>query len=194
MIGDAELILLSLDEPAVFEAVFDRYHSRIFGYLARRVGPDAAEDLASEVFVAAFRQRGSFRSDATNAAPWLFGIAANLARHHHRSLRRGRLAFGKAAARDAIWFDPDLEGRIDAQRLGDELTRSLNHLRDKDREVLLLYALADLSYQEIAEALGIPIGTVRSRLSRTRERLRNLPGLIGQPEDEQPTQLPEGGG
>jgi RNA polymerase sigma factor (sigma-70 family) len=194
MIGDAELILASIDEPVAFETVFDRYHGRIFGYLARRVGPDVAEDLASEVFVAAFRQRGTFHADAISAAPWLFGIAANLARHHHRSQRRGRLAFGRAAERGVIWLDPDLEQRVDAARLGEELARSLQSLRVKDREILLLYALADLSYREIAAALGIPIGTVRSRLSRTRERLRNHPGLTGQLGNEPPTQLPEGGG
>jgi len=193
MTGDAELILLSRHEPAVFEAIFDRYHSRIFGYLAKRVGPDAAEDLASEVFTAAFRQRASFRVDATSAGPWLFGIAANLAKHHYRSQRRGRFAHSKAAAGSVIWLDPELEQRIDAAQLGAELVRALQSLRSMDREVLLLYALADLTYREIAEALAIPVGTVRSRLSRTRKRLRNRPGLRGQLEDEAPTQLPEGG-
>ncbi len=171
---DPEVIAASLADGAAFEPIFERYYRRIFGYLAKRVGPGAAEDLASEVFAVAFRQRSTFRPEVASAAPWLFGIAANLARRHYRSHSRRIRAFGRAAGGSAVWFDPDLEGRIDAQQRGSEFTKVLNTLRSQDREVLLLYALADLSYDEISAALSIPVGTVRSRLSRTRSRLRNL--------------------
>lgn len=171
---DREVMKASLEDPALFHLIFDRYHARIYAYLAGRVGAVAAEDLASEVFIVAFRQRASFRSDAESARPWLYGIAANLARGHHRSASRRRRAYSRAPATSVVWIDPDTSVRVDAARQVKGLTGELNKLRAKDREVLLLYALADLSYAEIAEALGIPIGTVRSRLSRTRARLRNL--------------------
>jgi RNA polymerase sigma factor (sigma-70 family) len=172
--NDGEVMRASVDDPAAFQVVFDRYHSRIFSYLAGRVGPTDAEDLASDVFVAAFRQRAKFRNDAVSAGPWLYGIAANLARRHYRSSARRRRAYGRAPSGGGVWFDPDAVAHIDAERRVRSLRDELNRLRSKDREVLFLYALADLSYAEIAEALDIPIGTVRSRLSRIRERLRNL--------------------
>lgn len=190
--SDGDAVRASVDDPAAFSPVFDAYHSRIFSYLAKRVGPADAEDLASEVFVAAFRQRKSFRSDAVSAGPWLYGIAANLAKCHARSQARRRRAFGRAASRGVVWFDPDLAVRVDAQRRASELASSLRRLRRQDREVLLLYALADPSYSEIAEALNIPVGTVRSRLSRTRSQLRNLLPPEGQQENGSHNQV--GGG
>lgn len=181
---DRELMLASLEDPALFQVIFDRYHSMIFSYLAGRVGAEAAADLASEVFLAAFRQRASFRDDAISARPWLYGIAANLARRHHRSAARRRRAYMRAPVSSVVWIDPDSALRVDAARQIQRLTAELSSLRSKDREVLLLYALADLSYSEIAEALDIPVGTVRSRLSRTRTRLRNLLPGEGQSVDD----------
>jgi RNA polymerase sigma-70 factor (ECF subfamily) len=172
-LSDAALIAASLDNGDAFETIFDRYYSRIFGFLVNRVGPSAAEDLASEVFTIAFKQRSTFRPDVPIAGPWLFGIAANLARRHFRSNARRARALGRVAP-SAVWFDPDLEAQIDARQRVGELTKVLGRLREQDREVLLLYAVADLSYEEISQALSIPVGTVRSRLSRTRTRMRNL--------------------
>lgn len=189
---DGEVMRSSLDDPAAFNTVFDRYYARIFSYLAARVGPSDAEDLASEVFVAAFRQRATFHADAVSAAPWLYGIAANLARRHHRSMARRRRAYLRAPTTDVVWFDPDPTVHIDAERRIELLGKELKRLRGDDLEVLLLYALADLSYAEIAEALGIPVGTVRSRLSRTRERLRNLLAAEGQQEGDN-RDIPGGG-
>lgn len=171
--SDADLIQASIEDPVRFEPIFDRYYRRVFGYLAKKVGTDAAGDLTSDVFTAAFAQRHRFRLEAENAAPWLFGIAANLARRHARSLRRRARALQRTAHSDYLWLDPDIEARVDAQRELQALNSGLAALRAADREVLLLYALADLTYAEIADALRIPIGTVRSRLSRARRRLRN---------------------
>jgi RNA polymerase sigma-70 factor (ECF subfamily) len=182
--SDSEVMRSSLDDPAIFQVVFDRHHARIFSYLARRVGISDAEDLASEVFVAAFRQRADFRSESESAAPWLYGIAANMARRHFRAKVRRRRAYGRAPATPAVWFDPDTADRVDAERRVELIAEHLNRMRSKDREVLFLYSLAGLSYVEIADALGVPVGTVRSRLSRTRERLRNLLPDDGQVQDE----------
>lgn len=181
----------SRDDPAAFSVVFDRYHGRIFSYLAARVGPSDAEDLTSEVFIAAFRQRETFREDATSAGPWLYGIAANMARRHHRSQSRRLRAYLRTPVGATVWFDPDPAVHLDAARRVELLGRELKRLRRKDLEVLLLYAIADLSYGEIAEALGIPVGTVRSRMSRTRSRLRNLLPEEGRQGDGGET---EGGG
>jgi RNA polymerase sigma-70 factor (ECF subfamily) len=174
----------SLDDPAAFSVVFDRYYARIFSYLAARVGPSDAEDVASEVFVAAFRQRDTFRPEVASAGPWLYGIAANLARRHHRSRARRRRAYLRAPTDAVVWFDPDPAIHVDAMRRIEVLRSELKRLRAEEIEVLLLYALADLSCAEIAEALGIPVGTVRSRLARTRERLRNLLPDDGQQEGD----------
>jgi RNA polymerase sigma-70 factor (ECF subfamily) len=179
-VTDRDVMRSSLGDPAAFEAIFDRYHARIFRYLAARAGAAAAEDLASEVFVVAFQQRESFRPEATSAGPWLYGIAANMARRHHRAHARRRRAYGRAAGPGVMWLDPDSASRVDAERQVRLLTSELKRLRTKDLEVLLLYALGDLTYAEIAEALDIPVGTVRSRLSRIRERFRNRIPLEGQ--------------
>jgi len=191
-LSDTEAIAASLEEGTAFEVVFERHYGRIYGYLAKRVGPSAAEDLASDVFAVAFQQRATFHPDATSAGPWLYGIAANLAKRHYRSLSRHRRAIGRAGGGSAVWLDPDLEGRIDAQRRATELNKVLSRLRSQDREVLLLFALADLSYDEIGLALSIPVGTVRSRLSRTRSRLRNLLPPEGQ-QGSSTVDKPEGG-
>ncbi len=170
---DGEVIRASLADATAFGVIFERYHARIVGYLACRVGPDVAEDLASEVFLAAFRQRASFRKDTANAAPWLYGIAINLVRHWRRSNVRRRRAYCRAAGSSSTWIDPDVDSRVDAERCSTELGWLIGCLSNGDRDVLLLFALAELSYPEIAEALSIPLGTVRSRLSRTRHRLQH---------------------
>lgn len=181
---DGELIRASESEPRLFEAVFLRHYDQVFRYLVRRTGRDVGSDLASEVFAVAFAVRHKFWPEATSAAPWLFGIAANLARRHARSAERKTRAYLRLTPPDS---DPGvvdgLEDRVDAQRHAHSLNRALGKLRQKDREVLLLFALGELSYGEIAEALGIPVGTVRSSLSRTRRRLRtDLDELFWSPE------------
>ncbi len=178
--SDADLIRASLEDPEQFAPVFERHYRAVYAYLARRVGPDAGADLASEAFVVAFRKRATFRSEAKSAAPWLMGIAANLARRHARSARRGRRAVRRLSGADVVAWDEDAEPRLDAERLRGALTEAISGLRSQDREILLLYALSDLSYPEIAEALGIPPGTVRSRMFRMRRVIRNHMEHIGQ--------------
>lgn len=176
---DAEIIVRSWDHPDVFELIFDRHYMVIYRHLARRAGPEVAGDIASEVFVRAFAARRRYRTEYPSARPWLFGIATNLLRQHFRSSRRATSAFWKMAGRSPVTTadrTAAADARVDAQALGGQLQAGLDELRDGDREVLLLYAWEDLSYAEIAEALGIPIGTVRSRLSRARRRFRELAG------------------
>ena len=176
---DGEAIRASTTRPEAFEHVFTRHYPRVFRYLARRVGADVGSELASEVFAEAFAARTRFRADAEDAGPWLYGIAANLARRQARTWRRSKRAglrtLGDAVAR----VDASLEERIDAMGLRESLEDAVSRLKPNDREVLLMYALTDLSYAEVAEALEIPVGTVRSRLSRAREQVATRLGHLG---------------
>ncbi len=160
---DAIVIERSLDQPQVFAAIFDRHFDAVHGYARRRLGRSLAEEIASETFIRAFDRRASFDASRVDARPWLFGIAANLMRRHWRTERRRLNALGRLETSSSA--EPAAEERAD-------LVTALNSLPAREREALLLYALADLSYDEIAEALDLPIGTVRSRLSRARERIR----------------------
>jgi len=172
--NDGEAIRASLERPEAFEPIFERHYGVIARYLVRRVGPDAGAELASEVFTIAFANRGRFLDDAKDARPWLYGIAANLARRQARSWKRQRRVEQRARDNNAIWLDPASEDRLDAERLRVVLARAVAQLRSNEREVLLMHALTELTYREVAEALSIPIGTVRSRMSRARRHVRDI--------------------
>ena len=158
---DATLIEQSLAEPEQFGVIFERYFSQIHQYLVRRVGTKIADDLAAEVFVAAFAQRQRYDLARDCARPWLYGIATNLAGSHLRQEQRRYRALarlgrppGHPAMRTLI------ADRVSASAAGPALAGALAALDRGDRDVLLLVALADLSYPEVAESLGIPYGTV----------------------------------
>jgi RNA polymerase sigma-70 factor (ECF subfamily) len=170
--SDGEIIAASADDAALFAVVFDRHFAEVQRYLARRVGVALADELAAETFVAAFRGRQTFDLVAVDARPWLFGIAANLMRRHWRTERRRLRAYARTGV-DRVGDElADAEERVDAAAAGPRLAAALASLSRADREVLLLFAWADLSYEEIAVAVAIPVGTVRSRLSRARTRMR----------------------
>jgi RNA polymerase sigma factor (sigma-70 family) len=179
--SDAQVIAASRSEPHVFATIFDRHYDAVHRYLARRVGADLADDLAAEAFTEAFDFRARFDTARADARPWLFGIATNLLRHHHRSEARRLRAYARV---DRPTDMPEAEGaietRLDAQRAAPMIATALAQLSTDERDVLLLFAWADLRYEEIAVALQIPIGTVRSRLNRARGRLRELIGRSGQ--------------
>jgi RNA polymerase sigma factor (sigma-70 family) len=186
--SDAAVIRASLDDGAWFGEIFDRHFAEIDRYLARRVGWALADEIASEVFVIAFRSRGRYDPAVADARPWLFGIAANLARRHWRTERRCLRAYARTGV-DAVWDEAgDIDRRLDALAAGRELAAALAALSPGEREVLLLFAWADLGYEEIATALGIPVGTVRSRLSRGRTRVRELIAPTGQLSVDRPTE------
>jgi len=162
-----------LDDEA-FTLLFDRYYPAIYGYLRRRVTADLAAEVAAETFLAAYRQRAKFDSARGDAKPWLFGIAANLMRRQRRREKRELRAYARSGV-DPVGADLDgVEARLDAQVEARRLASELADLPAAHREVLLLYAWADLSYEEISDALDIPVGTVRSRLARCRRRLGDL--------------------
>jgi RNA polymerase sigma-70 factor, ECF subfamily len=174
--SDAEILARASKQPELFGVVFDRHFATIHRYLERRVGRDGADELSGEVFRIAFEQRGRFRPLHDSALPWLYGVATNLTLKRWRREARYLRALGRL---EGGWRgeDTDLaeeEERISAQGLRAELLDALGHLPNGDRDVLLLVAWEELSYEEVAAALDIPSGTVRSRLNRARRTLREL--------------------
>jgi RNA polymerase sigma-70 factor (ECF subfamily) len=179
--SDAQIIAASRSEPHAFATIFDRHFDAVHRYLARRVGADLADDLAAEAFTEAFNVRARFDTARTDARPWLFGIATNLLRHHRRSEARRLRAYARVDRPPGTYeAEGVIEARLDAQRAAPMIAAALAQLSTDERDVLLLYAWADLRYEEIAIALEIPIGTVRSRLNRARGRLRELIERSGQ--------------
>jgi RNA polymerase sigma factor (sigma-70 family) len=172
MPSDAQLIARARTDPTAFATIFDRHHDAIHAYLRRRLDPPIAEELAAETFARALRGTARYDNDRAEALPWLYGIAANLARRHRRTELRRLRAYARTG-RDPLADDHgDAPARLDAAAAGPRLAAALAELRPDDREALLLLAWAELSYDEISAALGIPVGTVRSRLHRARRVLR----------------------
>lgn len=172
---DAELVA---GDAATFGVLFDRHARLLHRYCAGRVGADAADDLVSEAFYLAFKQRDRYDAARHDALPWLYGIATNLVRRRSRQESARYRAMAQAAGGHESADEPAQRAidRIDAGGYTRLITKTLAKMPHKQRDVLLLYALADLDYQEIAAALGIPLGTVRSTLHRARKRLqRALP-------------------
>jgi RNA polymerase sigma factor (sigma-70 family) len=159
-----------------FEELFERHARRVYNYCFRCTADwTAAEDLTSAVFLEAWKKRRQLRlSTATESLlPWLLGVATNLVRNRGRRLERFGRAMKELWVRQARVDDnPDLVAQaVDEERMA-ALLAAIKRLPRVEQEVLALYAWADLTYGEIAEALQVPVGTVRSRLARARKRLR----------------------
>jgi RNA polymerase sigma factor (sigma-70 family) len=169
---DAELVTSSVRDPEAFTQLFERHWQAIFRYCQSRAG-SAGEDIAAEAFRVAFDRRGRYDTGYGDARPWLFGIASNLLRDHFRTARREEHKLTRSAALDALEQTADETGKLERQLLGPELADALQGLPAADRDALLLLAWADLDYEQIAQALGVPLGTVRSRIHRARQRVRD---------------------
>ncbi|AYG04481.1 RNA polymerase sigma factor [Gryllotalpicola protaetiae] len=173
MSTDRDIVVGSQTDPAMFGLLFPRHSDRIFRYAAKRVGAEAAQDIMSETFVVAFRRRARFDTEYEDAGPWLFGIATVLIRRHRAGEARvlRALEAATAAFREGGDGGQAIIERLDAERDVAGLAPAIAALPRRDRETLLLYAWADLDYAGVAAALGVPIGTVRSRLNRVRRKL-----------------------
>jgi RNA polymerase sigma-70 factor (ECF subfamily) len=175
---DAAVIQRSWREPEEFAVLFDRHAPRIHRYVARRVGRDVADDLVAETFLAAFGKRRRYDLRYADATPWLYGIATNLIGQHRREeARQFRI---QQAARP----DPELPGHaervaadVTAQAMRGVLMAALAGLAAADRDVLVLIAWEQLTYEEAGRCLGVPVGTVRSRLHRARAKVREALAL-----------------
>lgn len=173
--SDAEIIVASLAEAHEFSAIYERYFEAVYRYVARRLGAGAAGDVTAEVFVRAFELRRRYDKTRESCRPWLYGIASNVVRDQLRQQRRRQRAYVRAMETEASTGAIEAaEDRAAAALMVPRINAALGKLSEGDRETLLLHALADLTYEEIAIALGVPIGTVRSRLSRAREKMREL--------------------
>ena len=159
--------------PAAFEAAFQQNFSPVYRFIARRVGPALAEDLAAETFATAYRRRASFDPRRASLRSWLYGIAANLVRNHWRAEQHLLALDARLLPEvDASGSAEAVDDRVTAAMLAPRLATALAQLTADQRDVLLLCAWAELSHEEIAAVLGVAPGTVRSRLSRARAALR----------------------
>jgi RNA polymerase sigma-70 factor (ECF subfamily) len=171
--------------PLSFDEAFEAEFPGLYRYLSRRVGATLADDVASETFGTAFRNWERF-DQSRPLRPWLYGIAANHLRHHWRSERRLLRLYARVGVDPVATEETDVEELSENPVLKRRLADCLARLKPRDRELLLLHAWAELSDTEIATALQIPIGTVKSRLSRVRGRLRNQLAADGQLGSEPP--------
>jgi RNA polymerase sigma-70 factor, ECF subfamily len=165
--SDAECLARSLNEPTAFELIFDRHFGAVHRYLHRRAGRDLADELTAETFALAFSRRESCRASGS-VLPWLYGIATNLLHRYRRAERRQLHAYSRSGVDRSVAYEDEADARVDGSSLDARLAGALAAMRPRERDALLLYALADLSYEEVALALDVPVGTVRTWLHRAR--------------------------
>jgi RNA polymerase sigma-70 factor (ECF subfamily) len=163
----------SLGEPEAFGLIYDRHAATLLRFLGRRAGARVAEGLVGELFRIAFERRKAFDPSRGSALPWLYGIGSNLLMKHRRGEARRLRASARMAADEAADRRAGATA-LDARLLFPRVAGAIEALPDDERAALLLFAWEELSYQSVAEALDLPIGTVRSRLNRARARLREL--------------------
>jgi RNA polymerase sigma-70 factor (ECF subfamily) len=171
--NDADLIRESLVRPEAFAALYDRHAAALHRFAARRLGRQAADDIVADTFLTAFRLRERYQLDRPDARPWLYGIAVRLIGRRRRA--EARMWRAVARSTPAARADHDLDrsdDRLAARAVQGPLASAVAGLSSRDRDVLLLVAWAEFSYDEVAAALEIPVGTVRSRLNRARRQLR----------------------
>ncbi|WP_030906053.1 RNA polymerase sigma factor [Streptosporangium amethystogenes] len=173
---DATLIERSLNEPESFAVLFDRHAPLLHRYVTRRLGPGEAEDVVADTFLAAFQRRGDYDRGRPDARPWLYGIASNVIGKRRRTERSLYQAYIRSGVHPAEIPGVQVEDGVNTLAVNRPLARALLGLKRADRDVLLLVAWAELSYQEVADALAIPLGTVASRLNRARTQIRQALG------------------
>ncbi len=171
MSNDSEIIGASVDDPTVFGAIFERHAAAIGGYARRRVGIDAVDDILSETFLIAFKRRESYDLSRESARPWLLGIATKVMHRYRRTEVREWRAIATAEPEEVASHEGRSDSRLDASAALRAIAPQIAALSQKERDVLLLHAWGDLTYEQIADALQIPVGTVRSRLNRVRTKL-----------------------
>lgn len=174
-IEDAYFIQASDHDPEAFAQLYDRHAEKLYRYAARRIGPESAEDVVAETFLVAYRRRRRFDQSRRTALPWLYGILTNEIAQYRRCERARYRALARTIQEQLVVEGPadQVAAMVTAQAVREPLASALAQLASRDRDVLLLVAWSGLSYAEVADALTIPIGTVRSRLSRARRKIRD---------------------
>ncbi|MEV4180286.1 RNA polymerase sigma factor [Streptosporangium canum] len=184
---DAAVIERSRREPEQFATLFTRHAPALKRYVIRRLGQDPAEDIVAETFTVAFQSLESYDLSRDDARPWLYGIATNLIRRHRRREISLYRALSRTGADSVIEpFTDQVDRRVAVDGARRRLAAALAGLPRGHRDALLLVAWAELTYEQAAQALDVPVGTVRSRISRARNRLRRVLG------DIDPTSASEG--
>lgn len=170
---DAEIIRASRRRPELFEEIYRRHVDAVYRFAVGRVGVLEAEDVVADTFVRALSLRHRYRHDRPNALPWLFGVAANIVRERRRRAARAHRAHRRLAGRRHVEVDTleQIPERLDAESMSDALAEALTSLSDVEYRTLMLVTVGGLTYQETADELGVPIGTVRSRTARARAKL-----------------------
>ena len=170
---DATVIRDSMSDPERFAVLVRRHAPAIQRYVTRRIGREAAEDVVAETFLIAFRQRGYYTDDGRDCLPWLYGIATRLAHRHWRGETRQLNLLARTGI-DPVTepFTDRVDAEVSANAAKARLAAAVARLPAGQRDALLLLVWADLSYDQIARATGVPMGTVQSRISRARRRLR----------------------
>jgi RNA polymerase sigma-70 factor (ECF subfamily) len=172
-------------EATAFGTIFERHAGAVYNFCFRRTGDWAqAEELTAIVFLEAWRRRTQVELERSDALPWLLGVATNVHRNLRRSQRRHRAALERLPRERVADFAVDVDERLDDQRQMRAALRALQTLPCADQDVLALCVWEELTYEQAAVALGVPVGTVRSRLSRARARLRELTSDPGHGWDE----------
>ncbi len=172
-------------ETDAFGTIFERHARTVYNYCFRRTGDwSQAEELTAIVFLEAWRRRGQVVLERDNALPWLFGVATNVLRNLRRSQRRHGAALERLPRERVADFAGDVDERLDDERQMRAALRALRSLSREDQDVLALCVWEELTYEQAALALGVPVGTIRSRLSRARARLRELTSNPGHEWDE----------
>jgi len=178
-LADCTVIRQSLRRPEQFAVLYDRYATALHRYAGRRVGDEVADDLVAATFLAAFRARQRYDLARANARPWLFGILTKeIARRHRTEKARFRALQRARSDRPVDGLADQVAADVTARAARGLLAAALARLSPAERGVLLLIAWGDLSYDEAAQALAIPVGTVRSRLNRARRKVRDALGGI----------------
>ncbi|HEY2575330.1 MAG TPA: RNA polymerase sigma factor [Streptosporangiaceae bacterium] len=181
-------------DTAAFEALFERYAASVYNHAFRLTGSwSTAEEVVSLTFLEAWRLRGAVHADGGSLQPWLLGITVNVARNVRRAARRHQAAMSRLPPPPAVPdFAEELAGRLDDEAMVAATRTAVAGLRPREREVLALCVWSGLDYATAAETLGVPVGTVRSRLSRARRRLQKLAAAStpasapGQPKSARP--------
>ncbi|MHB8380651.1 MAG: RNA polymerase sigma factor [Acidimicrobiales bacterium] len=179
------------NDGSAFTILFERHSQAVYNHCFRRTASwSSAEDLTSIVWVEVWRRRKDARLHSDSILPWLLAIANNCLRNFQRSHRRHSKFLARVRPINTDDFTEDADGRLDDERRMAEVLFALSGLRIEDQEIIALCDWAGLSYAETATALGVPIGTARSRLSRAHGRIRaslNIPPTDTRPMDILPS-------
>jgi RNA polymerase sigma factor (sigma-70 family) len=174
---DEELLARLRADPAAFVAFYDRHVDQVVRFAARRLrDPEAVADAVAAVFVELFEGAGRYRPGRGPAVGWLFGVARHVVAGQQRQASRQARVVAKLSGRALVDADAyaDLDARIDAEAAAKRLYQAMDTLSERERAVLELVALDQLTVSQAAAALGVRAGTARVRLARARRRLRGL--------------------